>query len=317
MPRPSAIVYQTKALFKPPGLLLVIAGIGTLVALFFTNAVQPCINGYCADFSAYPIAPLLVAVFPGLFFLWLYRQDRFESEPWSLLLLLFGFGAISTIIALLLNSSLGEPLYLVGFVEEPCKILGVALVVFNKKYGKEFNGPMDGLVWGAAAGAGFATVESTEYFLKFQLLSLFAPVNPGEEALVRNVAGIGHLVYTGIACWWLGMAKARRGKITLLDLIPGLTIAIFMHGVYDEASTANPLILPFGILAVFVAFFVKAVREAHMEEVTWGFKPAIGSPKTYGFARFNHLEDQRSFLRIQNHLLGPLASQVRNLKGSG
>jgi RsiW-degrading membrane proteinase PrsW (M82 family) len=205
-----------------------------------------------------------------------------KTEPLTLIVLLFGFGALATILAIGLELAFMPQgaLFLAGVFEEPSKILGVYYIATRKRFHKEFNGPMDGLVWGAAAGAGFAIVESTEY--------LVAPLIRGQlgipgastlivvSLLLRNFSGPMHMVWTGIVAWWLGLVKASRGRFTGRDLIPGLFVAIVLHGLWNALDLVSLIIL----LPIYVYLFRKLAKEAHREELAWGYQ-SIQVPKLH------------------------------------
>ena len=110
----------------------------------------------------------LTIVFFGVFFI-----DRWEPEPKSLVAFAIAWGAIASIgIALLVDLGLT---YLVGrrpeglsavlqapIVEESAKGIGVFLVFLMAR--RAFDGPIDGIVYGALVGAGFAFTENIQYF---------------------------------------------------------------------------------------------------------------------------------------------------------
>jgi len=227
---------------------------------------------FCNGFTVNPGLIIVVAIVPAAYFIWLWQQARLKPEPWTIIVLLFGFGALSTILALVINSLLGIAAapFLAGLVEEPCKIFGVFYLAKHKRYGKEFDGPMDGLVWGAAAGAGFAIVESTGY-LVIPIIGSQFNIDVGQTVagalLIRNLVGPGHMIWTGIVAWWLGIVKATRGTITRRDLIPGLAIAIVLHGLWNGLGIISFITL----LPAYAYIFHKLATEAHREEIIWGY----------------------------------------------
>ncbi len=122
----------------------------------------------------------LLAFAPGVFWLWwVYRRDRWEPEPRGLVLRTFFWGMVATVPAVLLELlgayALGSVLpgsnlvvasvfmlAVVGPAEELCKFLAVRLRVYRHH---EFDEPMDGIVYGAAAALGFASLENVGYLL--------------------------------------------------------------------------------------------------------------------------------------------------------
>jgi RsiW-degrading membrane proteinase PrsW (M82 family) len=102
--------------------------------------------------------------------------DRYDREPLSLVAMVFLWGAsaapMASVIALPLIERLlggiGETptigLLVVGLVtpmiEEMAKAVGVVLVVI---FSSKFDNPTDGVVYGTAAGLGFAVTENVIY----------------------------------------------------------------------------------------------------------------------------------------------------------
>src|SRR3954468_17381027 len=116
---------------------------------------------------------IVIAVACAALFLWaFYREDRHEHEPLWMVALALGWGALAIIPALWLEqrflpSGLSSEdslvmrvsglLLVVGPVEELCKFAGVRLHIWRVS---QFNEPMDGIVYAAAAATGFALVEN-------------------------------------------------------------------------------------------------------------------------------------------------------------
>ncbi len=126
---------------------------------------------------------LLVAFVPSLIYLvWIRNTERFSREPWGRLVKVFAFGAtISVLVAIvaelllmsLYTSNIERVYELFGknpnlgtlvlacviapLVEEFAKAMGVFRV------GKRMTEIEDGIVYGAAAGLGFAATENLLY----------------------------------------------------------------------------------------------------------------------------------------------------------
>ncbi|MFQ6111610.1 MAG: PrsW family glutamic-type intramembrane protease [Nitrospinota bacterium] len=192
---------------------------------------------------------------PGIVYLVLIRRlDKYEREPWRMVLGVFALGAGAVIPAGIGETLLlGDPgrylredsgplpggllglfficFLVVGPVEELLKFLAVRLTVFRSR---EFNEPMDGLVYAAASALGFASLENVFYILKL-----------GAGIIVARAlfATLGHLFFS---CLWgfpLGMA-ALRSKRAGRSVLWGLLGAMFLHGLYNYfLLTQSPLVL--------------------------------------------------------------------------
>jgi RsiW-degrading membrane proteinase PrsW (M82 family) len=124
----------------------------------------------------------------------------------------------------------------VGPIEETVKWLAVRTYAYRRS---EFDAVVDGVVYGAVAGLGFATIENLVYIVQ----GFLGPPPAGvatqvqgavETAAGRAFVGPGHVIYSAFAGYYLGLAKFnpdRRGPI----VVKGLLIAAFIHGVYNTA----------------------------------------------------------------------------------
>jgi RsiW-degrading membrane proteinase PrsW (M82 family) len=173
---------------------------------------------------------VLLASAPGLFWLWLFwRRDRWEREPLSVVVRLFLAGAAMAVPAYFaegwlpnFGSRLFDNFVRVGLVEEACKLLPVWWLAYRHR---EFDEPMDGIVYAVAAALGFATVENALYAL------LLGP----HVVLVRAFTStLAHVAFSGLVGFQLGRAKFRgRGRAGLV--LGALLASTLLHGAYDLA----------------------------------------------------------------------------------
>ena len=175
---------------------------------------------------------LLVAFSPGLFWLWFFaRLDRLRpsSRRWIALTFIFGMVSVFPAAALSFLFISDEPLRrgadlaavslsmlaVVGPVEESCKFLAVRWAVFRSLHFEEF---MDGLVYGAAASLGFASLENLLYVLAF-----------GPEVMVLRApfSTLAHLVFGSLWGYGLGLRRSGRGLWIVWVTLAG---AAALHG---------------------------------------------------------------------------------------
>ncbi|MEF8841565.1 MAG: PrsW family glutamic-type intramembrane protease [Haloarculaceae archaeon] len=259
-----------------------------LMALLIVLA-QFLLGGIGATLADRPAAVGLVAlsVVPAFALVWyVHRADVTGGEPLELLVGTFVLGVLFAGFAALINSLLQPALALVpvigtilffylvvGPVEETVKWLAVRLLPYRSG---SFDAVVDGAVYGAAAGLGFATIENALYITRNLDMAggeAASLVGPGGAALLgavgvgagvvqfggaeiigaggqitalRALAGPGHVIYSAFAGYYLGLAKFnpdRAGPI----VVKGLLIAAFIHGTY------NSLV---GIVAGLTSFFL-------------------------------------------------------------
>ncbi|XVH30447.1 PrsW family intramembrane metalloprotease [Haloferacaceae archaeon DSL9] len=191
----------------------------------------------------------LLSVIPALALTaYVYYSDVATSEPLTLLVVTFLLAVLTATFAAIVNSellTLFEPFGFVGMIlfyylvvgpgEEGVKLLAVRLYAYNDA---RFDAVIDGAVYGAVAGLGFATIENALYIVEGigveSLGAGFGTIDAGGEiTAVRALAGPGHVIYSAFAGYYLGLAKfnpENRGPI----IIKGLLIAAFIHATYNS-----------------------------------------------------------------------------------
>jgi RsiW-degrading membrane proteinase PrsW (M82 family) len=211
--------------------------------------------------------------------------DRYEKEPLALLIAAFLWGAIPSIVFSLVTelvldvpiSQFIEPVTasLIGaaviapFVEEVFK--GLALLVLVLFFRKEFDSPLDGIIYGGLVGFGFAAVENAFYFA-----GEFMESGAGGVALLAVfrafLFGLNHALFTGLT--GLGLALARTSPNLLVKVgapILGFSAGMAAHAVHNGSVTLGadlcwPCLIAFasdwgGVLILFVVIVWSTVRE--------------------------------------------------------
>lgn len=188
-----------------------------------------------------PIA--LTGAIPALIVMWVFDvMDRHRPEPrWTLRKVALA-GAISTLplifieqlIAMEMDGSYNAGFYN-GFVtaalpEELAKFLCVYWFVWHKP---EFDERLDGIVYAARAGLGFALVENVLYLNQFAGNADFGLIW-GARALL---AVPGHAIWAGFMGYF---AAIRRFDRMGPGLVGGLLLAVVMHGLYDAVLFSQP-----------------------------------------------------------------------------
>lgn len=194
---------------------------------------------------------VLIALIPGLLWLWyFYRKDRHDPEPLHLVAAAFAGGACVIAPAIALEAPLeffwqhivpDRQLFTllnffanVALVEEGLKFLVVYLYLFPHR---DFDEPVDGVIYASATALGFATVENLLYMLRMGW----------DIILLRGLlTTLAHVLFACI--WGLALGKARfrqQGRSGLI--LQGLLLAILAHGAYDLLLALN---LTGGLLAL-------------------------------------------------------------------
>lgn len=200
------------------------------------------------------------AVVPSLLLLWyIYARDR-NPEPRGLLLKTFLLGAAICVpvvpVAMGLESmgkgwevgvwgtALVQAFLGAAIPEEGFKYLVLRRYVWSKP---AFDEPLDGVVYGATASLGFATLENILY------------VGDGgmEVAVLRALTAVPQHAFTGIIMGaFLGRARFARDATERFGLLASaLGVAILLHGAYDAVLMTHSgyalLALPVLLLEVY------------------------------------------------------------------
>ena len=167
---------------------------------------------------------------------WIYVQDTHEKEPKTMLLWAFLCGCASTIPAMIgqtffkhlenPDSLFQTAIFAFGVValtEELSKYLLLRRFIYPKK---DFNEPIDGIVYGVMVGLGFATLENVLYVFNADGHGL-------STAFGRAFTAVpAHAAFGVLMGAYIGLAKFFPEKRTIYTLI-GVGLAVFFHGAYD------------------------------------------------------------------------------------
>lgn len=217
------------------------------------------------------IASFFAAIIPMFtYLLIIWRIDRYDREPLSLVLINYLYGAVGAIVIAVLGSGLFslllsgfindtrtisrlETILIAPLVEETTKGFFLFLMVANKK----FDNMTDGIVYGGAIGLGFGMTENFFYFIFFtQTLSDWLSI-----VIIRTLfSGVMHCVSTGTLGAFLGYAKFKPKLIKITFPLYGLGIAIFIHFLWNlsvsfEATTIPGFLFMIVTIVIFITVF--------------------------------------------------------------
>ena len=181
---------------------------------------------------------------------------------------------------------------IVGPIEETVKWLAVRSYAYRTD---AFQTVIDGVVYGAMAGVGFAAIENLLYILMFSVESTAAGFAVQQQRAVaiatqRAFVGPGPVIFSAWAGFYLGLAKFNHGKRGPI-VVKGLLIAAFIHALYNTLVTNLSL-----TLVTFLAFLVHdAVPQTPVVPVA---VPAAGHPASKPADLTLHLSDSEHCLRL-------------------
>jgi RsiW-degrading membrane proteinase PrsW (M82 family) len=179
---------------------------------------------------------LLLAIGPALFWLWyFYHRDRYEPEPLAWIVMIYLLGMAVTIPVALIEgvTSLVLSEFLVAVavapvVEEGAKFLVVRRTVYETP---EFDEPVDGIVYAAAVGLGFATLENVIYVFSALETSFVFALQTG---IVRAFLSVpGHVLFSAMWGYALGRAKFLPANRRSGIIAAGLILAMVSHALFN------------------------------------------------------------------------------------
>ena len=234
-----------------PGLQLAAA----LVLLLLLAAVPLSKATGAALFVAHPLAFCLAFLLASMtavpFFLFIWWLDRNEPEPLHMLGLAFLWGAfVATAVSMAVNG-LMEGLFSIfaapetaaqltasisaPFIEELTK--GCALLMIYAMFRREFDNLVDGIVYGAVVGLGFAWYENITYYM-LPFIDSDPETGIGDMMMTAYMRGIvsasggSHAAYTALVGAAAGYFREKGGASILLVPL-GMGLAMFSHFIWN------------------------------------------------------------------------------------
>ena len=204
--------------------------------------------------SGWALSWILLLVYAAPLVVLIYFLDLYEREPVSVAIAAFLWGAFAA-TALALDAggwdevlaNLTTPGFAVRWgpsltapvIEEFLK--GAGLVLLYLIVRDEVDDMMDGFVYGALCGLGFAVVEDVAYFM-----AGFGGTPSGvlEGFYVRVVSSglYGHVLYTGLVGMAIGLLVTRRDPTPMRDRVPLaagiIALAVLRHALWNAPVLA-------------------------------------------------------------------------------
>lgn len=177
--------------------------------------------------------------------------DRFESEPWYTLLGAFLWGAVVAVVFSVTFGLLTGGVVFVTWGEEAASLFGLvigapvfeestkgaALLVLLLAFRHELDSILDGIIYGALVGLGFAMTENILYFGSF-----FLDAGLGELIfgffIRAGIGGFAHALFTACTGAGIGWARSRYGQGGWRFVAPfaGLALAMLLHGAWNGSA---------------------------------------------------------------------------------
>ncbi|QJU53735.1 PrsW family intramembrane metalloprotease [Herbiconiux sp. KACC 21604] len=223
--------------------ILVLGFVFLAVIAYLVLGLGPVAFVICAIVALVPLAVVITAIT---------LIDRWEPEPRPALWFAFLWGAAASVaIALIADFSIQLIVYAASdglnttselwgsviqapVVEEGAKAAGILILLLF--FRKQFDGPVDGLVYGATIAAGFAFTENILYF--GQSLIESGGIGLGFTFVLRGIMSpFAHVMFTACTGVALGFAVRRRNWLAGAGIfVLGLLLAIGLHALWNGST---------------------------------------------------------------------------------
>lgn len=231
---------------------------------------------------------IVAAIVPTVIYVnLLWWLDHYEKEPRRLLLAAFVWGALpAAVISILAEQALApQPgvmstgtvelvtgSVLAPFVEELAK--GIALFLLFTLSHSEFDDVLDGIIYGATVGFGFAMSENALYFVRSAHTGGLRTLT--FTVLLRAILfGMNHALFTSVFGASLGYVQTlkrglRRWTLPLLGLLGGMLLHA-VHNLFASLSRVLCLSLAVSVLSDWsgVVVIIVVVLLAWRQEQGW------------------------------------------------
>lgn len=212
------------------------------------------------------LSSAIAAIVPmSIYLILIWKFDRYDREPFKLVLVNYLWGALGAIVLALIGSFIitfilsifiKDELQLSRFssiavapvVEEITKGLFLLITIASRK----FDNLTDGIVYGGAIGLGFGMTENFLYFITF------ANNVPSWITLViiRSLfSAVMHCVSTATLGAFLGYAKFKLPIQKLFYGLIGLVIAMIIHSTWNFTLSFKKM-APLGFLFILVSIII-------------------------------------------------------------
>ena len=177
-------------------------------------------------------------ILPALLWLWFWLQeDRLHPEPRGMIIRTFVAGMVAVPLVLPLEQfvqkhysfNLMLVIVLWASAEEIFKWAAAGLAAFDTK---EYDEPIDAVVYMLTAALGFAAMENV-----FFLITSISNTNVVESLVTGNLRFIGatllHVLSSGVVGLFIGLSFCKRWLIKKVYLIFGIALAILLHTLFN------------------------------------------------------------------------------------
>lgn len=219
----------------------------------------------------------LISLLPVVIYLIVLKlMDSFSLVKWRYLVFVMAYGAAAAVLALFLSEITGGLVWsgisLAPLVEE---ILKAGVIVYATLK-KNLRFMVEALIYGAAAGGGFALVENTAYLLANSDMMVGTAIFRGFGCAILHIGCTA--LFSNLLIFLF--IKSNKGLITFCAIIPSVIIH-YLHNYID----VSPVVKLFAVLLVFYLLFVILFQYGERKIYRWMDRSISGDVQTLSSVR--------------------------------
>ncbi len=237
---------------------------------------------------------LIFYILIAIFIAWIWVDyflliDIYEKDNLGYLILMFLLGASSVLIVFglekyflkhfnfeLTNSFINDFIYSVlkiGLVEEISKL--IPFLIFYKLFKKQFNEPIDYIIFISVSALGFSAVENIIYF------------NRNGAGIINGraiLSTVGHMFDTALIGYGIVLYKFKQKPLIILIIF--LFLAAFSHGFYDfwllyESTKKGGIFITILYFLITIEIFSTILNNSLNNSSFFNYKIVIDSNRVY------------------------------------
>ncbi len=245
---------------------MIVLGLGGLFMAVLVLAIGGAAGSVITTLLAALSFPLLI-----LICFWL---DRYEPEPGRYRLAALGWGAVVAValsfiaeqlfFAIAGTDEFVDTAILAPLIEESAKGLFLVAIMILRR--SEIHGLLDGIVYAALVGIGFAFVEDIVYYLGS--LSQGGAAGLSTTFILRGVMSpFAHPLFTSATGIGIGIAvSTRKPALRVVAPVSGFVVAVGLHGLWNGSTfwgtgayfrTYGTIMLPLLVIVLAVAIWAR------------------------------------------------------------
>jgi protease PrsW len=158
-----------------------------------------------------------------------------------------------------------QGLVVIALIEEASKLIAPVILFVLWHHRSQ----ADGMLFGVAAGMGFAALETMGYGLAAYLDSLGDIHTMTGIVMLRGLLSpVGHAAWTGVVCATLWYERERTGRLWNWQVAWMFVVAVVLHSVWNIGSFARPVVgIPAYVIVAGISLALLHIRMGQARKI--------------------------------------------------